>query len=257
MATTTVLVTAKARKLAQDAGPGNTATGVQLLLTDPGDYDEAVAQAVRIYSQDRQNRRVVNVTAPSAGFRLVVGGTGALAGLTGLDAWADGESALLEVYRQWAVTKQNQQPMDVNTWRLVRDPGDVIVLELLEESVAAGEVVRLVFTAPHALTASAVTSTVPDAHEAALAMLGASLILQLAANKAVQNTGNTGLPNDVVDRRSQSDMFRSRAKELRDGYNTLIGKGAKGDLQPASAVGDLDVSGALPWGLLWHSRGSR
>lgn len=112
-------------------------------------------------------------------------------------------------------------------------------------------------TAPAANTAGG-ANTVLDGDGDAFAILAASVILELAAVKAVQNTGNTGLPNDVVDRRNQSDIFRSRSKELREMYRAMIGTltGAEG---PGAASGwkDLDVPVLYPVGALWHTTNRR
>lgn len=366
------------KQLAQDAGPGTGPTGVQLLLADPDDYNLAVLQALRVYATDRPNLVVVDVTKVAAGFRIVLAGTGAQAELVGANAWQDGDSALDAVIRQWSAASQALQPLDPNTYRVNREPGGLIVLELLEDSAAAGEVLRLAFTARHTLTESpnAVTAsaapavalaapaapgnvdngahtwaytwvtaqgestpsptaaltvvdktvngqvkvtipsgldqgatsakvyrtvtggggnlklvgtlaggaggiftdnladgslgadapstntagganTPPEGHAEALAALAGSMMLQMAANKAVQNTGNTGLPNDVVDRRSQSDQFSSRAKTLRDQYNILVGKSSGDTLKGASAVKDLDVGASSGLGFLWHQRRNR
>lgn len=369
------------KQMAQDAGPGTGPVGVQLLLTDPDDYNMAVLQALRIYGTDRPNQVVVAVTMPAAGFRIVLAGTGAASELAGAAAWQDGDSVLDFVIRNWADTEQAQQPLDANTYRVKREPGNRIVLELLEESMAAGEVVLLAFSARHSVTESPNTVAAPAAapavqllapatggnvdngshayrytwvtaqgettpsasasvtvvdksvdgqvqvtipaadvgqgvtgakvyrqvagstgnfllvgsmtatdgggvfvdnvadaslgavapttntaggantpmegHAEALGALVGSQILLMAAIKAVQNTGNTGLPNDVVDRRSQSDIFNSRAKSLREQYNLLVGKAATADMRPASAIKDLDVDGSSGLGLLWHSRRNR
>lgn len=378
MAISRYSIRAAAKQMAQDAGPGTGPTGVQLLLTDPEDYNLAVLQALRIYATDRPNVVVVDVTMAAAGFRLVLAGTGAAAELTGAAAWQDGDSVLQSIIRAWVATTQGLVPEDPNVYRVNREPNSTIVLELITDTFAAGEVVRLAFTARHTLTespnsvtASAApavalaspaapgnvddgahtwaytfvtaqgettpsptagltvvdktvngqvvvtipsgldqgatsakvyrtvaggggslklvgtqaggsggaftdnvadaslganapatntaggTNTPPEGHAEALQTLAASMILQLAANKAVQNTGNTGLPNDVVDRRSQSDIFASRAKALREQYNLLVGKGTTADLRPGSAVKDLDVDGATGLGLLWHQKRNR
>lgn len=371
----------KGKALAQDPGPGTSAIGVQLLLSDPSDHDTAILQALELYRVDRPNVRVVDQVIAAAGFRQVLAGTGALSGLAGLDAWVDGISQLQAVYAPWDATVQGAEPIDANVWRLVRDPGPKVVLELLDRSVAIGDTVRLVFTGRHTLTeapntvdapsaptgtliatAGSVTNgthsykatyvtaqgettpsgasnvvtvvdnsiggrvsvvvpltetagitavrlyrtvagdtgdykrvgefavsayssngvtcldtvadgslgviapttntagglnTVLDADEDALAALTASLILQIAAIRAVQNTGNTGLPNDIVDRRTQSDIFRSRAKEMRELYNTLVGKGSAADLAGASATRDLDVPAKAGVPRLWQLAGAR
>jgi hypothetical protein len=372
-----------AKALAQDAGPGASSTGVQLLFTDPDDYNLIVIQALRLFGRDRAHVRVVDHTVAAAGFRFVLAGAGALAPLTGLDAFALGASQVREVYLPWDVTAQNQEPLDENVWRVVHDPGPSAVLELRDRSAAVGQGLRLVFTAPHQLTEAPNTVTAPtvaptaavstqgpgnvtagphsyvytwvtaqgettpspasaavnvttpgtqgqvavtiqasadpgvtavriyrtvagdsgsrrlvleqrigtpaaygvtlldnvadgtlgavapsvhtaggrntvfDADEDALAMLTASLILEGAAVKAAQNTGNTGLPSDIVDRRTQSDIFRSRAKELRDLYASMVGAGSKADLAPASGTRDLDVPDRFGFGRLWHTTGVR
>lgn len=373
-----------AKALAQDAGPGTSAAGVQLLFSDPGDYNLVLLQALRLFSKDRPNARVVDHAVTAAGFRFALSGAGALASLTGVNAWALGASQLLQVFLPWDVTAQGAGPLDENVWRVSQDPGPTAVLELLDRSAAVGDLLRLVFTAPHTLseapntvaaptaaptavvgtagpgnvtagahsyvytwvtahgettpspastplTVSAPgtegtvvvtvqqsadpgvtavrvyrtiagdtgsrllvgefaigapvnvgitvidnvadgslgaaapstntaggTNTVFDADEDALAVLAASLILQEAAVKSAQNTGNSGLPNDIVDRRTQSDIFRSRAKELRETYASMLGLGAnRAELGPASAVRDLDMPERYGLGRLWHGTGVR
>lgn len=107
--------------------------------------------------------------------------------------------------------------------------------------------------APSANTAGGL-NTVDDDDEAKLTLLVAYFILQLAANKATQNTGNTNLPNDIVDRRAQADIFRSRAKELRDEYNSLAGHGGDDEIGPHSGFADLDTEFSDRRGFLWHDR---
>lgn len=239
----------RARQLAQD-GPGNTATSVNLLLTDPGDYNEAITQALRLFEKDRPNVRVVDQVLAASGFRQVLYGTGAMSGLTGLNAWVPDVSVLQAVYYPWLVTSQGQNPVDNEDSRIVLDPGDIWILEFLTTTVTAGQTLRLQFTSRHALTDADATTTVRTTDLDALTTLTGSLVLTIAAVKAAQNTGNTGLPNDIVDRRTQSDVFSSRAKQLRDLYATMVGKGGQADLAAMSATKDLDTVATNPWGYL-------
>lgn len=254
MALTQVSVRDAAKALAQSGVTSG--LGISVLLSEPGDYNLAITQALKTLDLDRPNRRLKDVTVSTAGFRFVLSGTGAVLPTTGLDQWIDGQSDLEGVYLPYDVTVQAQEPLDENAWRLVEFPDGTrpgLAIELLEVSAAVGNVLRFVYRAPHVLHATDATlSTVRAADEQALVTIAAAWTLQMAANKAVQNTGNTGLPNDVVDRRSQSDIFRSRAKELRDLYATFVGKGSGQDLKGASAIKDLDVLPSHRSGFLWH-----
>lgn len=362
-----------AKQIAQNT-PVTGALGVNLLLTDPDDFNAAVLQALQVFDTDRPNQRTVDHTLAAGGFRVVLKGSGALAELTGADAWP-GLRRPTNVWYPWDVTSQGAEPLDPNNYRVVQDPGPLTVLEFLVDTLTIGQVLRLQFERPHSLTEAPNTVAAPTAPTAALAspaapgnvtdglhswkvtyvtangettpsaasgqvtvadqatngqvtitipvspdygvtarkvyrtvagdagsyllvgtvanntattftdnvadgslgaaapsantagganspddddeqklhLLAASFILQLAANKAVQNTGNTNLPNDVVDRRTQSDIYRSRAKELRDIYNGLVGRGKDaGDIGGHSAFGDLDTDFSDGRGFLWH-----
>lgn len=380
--TSRYLVREAAIDLAQDSSPGTDATGVQLLLNYPGDYNLAITNALRIFRRDVPNIRVVDQVLAASGFRLVLYGSGALSGLTGTDAWVPGVSVITALWYPWRATVQDLRPLDSETYRVVRDPGDKWVLELLDRTAQAADTLRLQFTSQYALTespdavtdpaaaptaalaspaapgnvdngthtytfawvtaqgytlpspASAVVTvadrtvngqvavvvpaaeadqgvtaariyrtvagdtgtrklvgtltatdgggtftdnvadaslgadvpaentahganTVSTADGEALAMLTASLVLELAAVKAVQNTGNSGLPNDIVDRRSQAMEFSSRAKRLREIYGSLIGRSTKAEVDPASGYRDLDVQSASGMGFIWHPTNRR
>lgn len=371
-------VRAKARQVAQDYAPAGATRVESLLAAD--DYTLAVAIALRQFSADVPNLRVVDATIATASFRQVLAGTGALAALTSPDAWSPAQSELRRLWCPFDATVQGLDENDPNSYRILPAPGKLIVLELLDRTPAVGDVLRLEFTRPHALTeapdnvaapvaaptvalagdgagvitagthvyayayrtaegrttvsdrsvplsvatpgsdgqanitvaasgdygttaidiyrteadddagdlkyvgsidpdvtvfrdnvadgslgeAAPTTNTaggsnsVADDDEPALVLLAASEMLTMAANRAVRNTGNTNLPGDVVDRRSQSDQYRSRARELRERYQGLVGGGGDG-LRPASAIVDLDVEPSAPvaGGFLWHDRARR
>lgn len=355
--------------VAQDAVTSD--PSVQLLLTSPGDYSEAIDQTIRNYELDRPNQRVVHHTIATAAFRYVLFGAGAISSLDGLDAWAHRFSVLMKVWTPYDTAVQSRQPLDDNNWQVIDEPGPMVVLELLSTSGVIGEILRLEFSRPHTLTdeadtvakpsapvgalvspavagdvddgthsfratyvtgsgeteksdtsnvvtvadksvngkarvtvenspdagvlskniymteagnagddklAGAIpnnattgitinvadsalgavaptantaggTNTIPDVHQNAITMLGASFILQMAATRAVQNMGSTGLPNDVVDRRSPADVMRSLAKELRASYDNIMGKG---EVRGTSAWLDMDIGTSHRKGMLWH-----
>lgn len=361
-----------AKAVAQNT-PTTGSLGVNLLLTDPDDFNAAIRQALKVFESDRPNQRVVDSVLAASGFRVVLKGDGALAELVDADAWP-GLNLPVAVFYPWDVTSQGQEPMDPNWYRITKDPGSKTILEFTGDTLTAGDTLRLVFNRPHqlseapaavvnpaaaptvALASPAVagnvdngthtyvftwttadgetaaspasdvvtvadktvngkvtvtvpasddygvtgakvyrtiagntgskklvgslatnggtftdnvadadlgaaapaandaggTNTVDDEDEELLTTLVASFILQMAANKAAQNTGNTNLPNDVVDRRSQSDVYRSRAKELRAEYDALVGRGGSDTVAGHSAFGDLDTAFSDGRGFLWH-----
>src|SRR5436189_5649341 len=76
MSVTRATVRAAAKQLIQDAvGSG---TGTPLLVTDPGDYNAAIAQALRMFDGDVPNKRIAHVTLATAAFRFALAGTGAI-----------------------------------------------------------------------------------------------------------------------------------------------------------------------------------
>lgn len=353
-----------AKQVAQDNSADN-ATGLKLLLTDPGDYNEAIRQAVAIFSRDKPNLRVFDYTVTATGFRFQLtgsssilptnqaapsGATAALAGagagnvddgdhtyrvsyikdaageqetqagaptttvtvadkttdgqvnvqlpalpagfagwkvyrtaaddldgdhllvgtqLSGAgttfvdnvadanlgaaalelssqidpDAWVPGQSSLSAIYWPYDDASQAQGTIDQNSYRTRQVPGGDWALEFLFDRPAANDVIRLEYTNPHVLDEqnSPSRTTILEGDTEAIILLSASVILELAAVKAAQNTGNTSLPSDVVDRRSQSDVFRSRSKELLAWYQQLVGKGTSENLKGASAFLDLDT----------------
>jgi hypothetical protein len=246
-------VVTAAKRLAQTPQ----AAGVKILLQDPDDYYLAVDQATAQLGRDKPNRTVQDLVLAASTYRIPLGGPGGL--VTG---WVDGVSYVTDVWSPF-LNVQDEVPNDPNTWRLAAGPGGVTNLELLDHTAQAGSTVRVGIVLPWAVTDVAGTTTILAGHQRAFEALAAYYVLTMAANLAVQNTGASGLPNDIVDRRTQSDIFRSRAKDLLGIYGSLIGipgagtDKANGSVAPASATKDLDVPAGNPWGFLWHGAGTR
>lgn len=249
MSTTQKAVIEAAKSLAQD--PSNVP-----LLAQTQDYTVALNVALKVFDSDVANLRIVHHVVSSATFRFVLSGSGALAELTGLNAWVDGRSAIQKVWHPYSIAVQAQAPLDPNTYRVIDEPG-LIILELLELTPNNGTI-RLEFTRPHAVHATDAAQTSVKAGDVeALQTIVAVKILELFAVRALQNTGSTGIPTDVVDRRSQSDQAASRCKQLMETYKALVGRRDKADLAPASSTKDLDVDISHVYGPLWHFKGMR
>lgn len=235
------LITA-AKQVAQDAS-------ATALLLASGDYDRAVDMALPTFDADRPNKRVIHHTVAASAFRFVLSGTGALAGLTGLNAWVPGRSFVRSVWWPYDTTVQGQAPLESDEWRVLDEPS-LIILELLT-STPASDVLRLEFTSPHVVASDAAQTSVLLADVSALKVLVGAQIMELYAARAVQNTGSTGLSSDVVDRRSQADSARGVAKSLMARYASMVGRRPASEMGPLSAIGDMDVEFASPLGPIW------
>jgi hypothetical protein len=243
---TRAAVTTAAKSIAQD--PGGT---TKLLLTD-GDYDLAIDQAIEHFRADRPNLRVVHHTVTVAAFRFVLLGAGFLAGLAGLDAWIDGASQLRDVFTGYRTDTPDNLPLERNNWRVRREPGPLVVLELLDGNATVADVLRLEFTAPHTIHASSAASTSLLAGDVrAFEILDAAKICEMTARRYVQNTGTSTFQNETVDRRSQSDIMAARAKDLLKQYGEIVGK-ASGEVAGAAATRKMEIATTHRRGRLWQ-----
>lgn len=179
-------------------------------------------------------------------------------GIAGLDAWvidgSDLDTVWLPYYGGTSPTglTQGQTPLDDNGWRVIAEPSSLILLELQDFAGSVGQVLRLEYSTPHVIDEnSAAYTSITMKWIEAFQTLVAGLLLRMVANRFLQNTGSTGLPSDVVDRRSQSDQAASRAKEYLATYADLVGGGDKARGASSGFV-DLDTTTSHNRGSLWH-----
>lgn len=249
MATTRTAVKDAAKLLAQDQ------TGLPLLDQDAA-YDKVLDQAIERLSRDRPRTWVLDLVVATAGFRFVLAGSGSVMPSSGLDVWVDGKSFLVDVYAPFDDTVQGVLPNDPETWRVVEGPSATTVLELLDRSMAVDDVLRLVYAGPYQVGASAAATSVRAGLVEALTTVTAAILCEEAAIRYAQNTGNVNLGNDVADRRTQSDVMKSRSKDLWARYFSMMGIDPKADgsigLAGASGFKDLDVPTGHGLPSLWH-----
>lgn len=116
----------------------------------------------------------------------------------------------------------------------------------LLNAVPAGEVLRVGFTAPHVLTASPDTCTIPAGHFEAVACWAAALLCDQLAAAYADNTDPT-IAVDRVDYTSPSRTWAGRAKAYRERYAQLVGvtglaQGERATTAPACAEADLALA---------------
>lgn len=228
MAETSSQILTAAKVLAQDSG-------TPALLAGATDYDKAVDNARLEFGGDRPNKRIVHYTVVAAASRFVLAGTGAI--LSGLDEWVSKRSRMEAVWCPYDTTNRDREPLSDEDWRVFEEP-TVTALEL-QVQAAVNDVLRLEFVVPHEIDIKdpALTTIVED-DLPALHLLTAAYILEMYAARSLQNTGNTGLMSDVVDRRTPLDQARSMAKDYRARYATLVGRSdSTAESRPLSSIG--------------------
>lgn len=238
-------LTTNAKQIAQDPSSGAT------ILLASGDYDRAIDQALELFRTDRPNVRVYHYTVAASAFRFVLAGTGLILPSSGLDRWVDGASDLLKVWHPYDTTAMDNQPLDGNDWAVVREPGPLVVLILRDYRPSSG-VLRLEYRTPHEVHATdSAQSSILAGDVKALELLTAVKLCEMAATRYAQNTGSSAFQSESVDRRTQSDIMASRAKDLMKSYNAIVGKGGGGEVAGAAAVKKLEIQPTHGRGRLW------
>lgn len=198
---------------------------------------DAIAQARAEYEQSFPLEKVVQVAGAGA-FDYLVSANFA--------GYVDGWSNFLQIVYPYDATDQILEGLDAEDYGLVRLPAG-LYLRFMRATPAAGENFLAWYTAQHTLTAA--TSTIPPAHDDALAELAASYCCEKLASIYAQSIDAT-LQADTVDRRGVVDYYRSLAKDLRKTFEAMAA------VSPPSraglAVADLNPSFSGGERLLFH-----
>lgn len=125
------------------------------------------------------------------------------------------------------------------------------------------ETIRLSYAAKYSFTGTPSVTDVPPAHFEAVSQLGAHYVCTALAAGYGQNI-DSGHAFDITDRRSQSDIYASRAKGFLNAYAALLGialaEEGGGDTAtvPAMTIGDMDRGTYSERGaFLFHNRRKR
>lgn len=208
---------------------------VALLIRDAANKDlpapeiltVGIRPAIAQYTIDRP--RLVTVELAGAGSAYLDLPAGWLSGFSRLDA---------------VEHPARQNPpllLDGRSYRVVRDPSDVSVEQiLLDRSVATGEYTRLTFTAPWPVPTSDAADDPIDsvAFEAVTALAASFCETSLASEAARSRSG--ALPTDFTDGRERARNLSDAAKTHRAVYNAFLGivTDFEGDLEPSVSVND-------------------
>lgn len=218
------------------APPGGTGCTLEILsVMSLESYDRHIAAALSRYSKHRPGSDVADITGDGThDYDLP-------------DAWVDEFSSIVSI--EYPIGEVPESLMDEDDYKIYRT-ADAKQIRLLSDAPAVTESFRVTFTVPRGAT------TVPDGDVDALSMLAASFCLEELANAFAQ-TGDSTINADVVNYRSKSSEFSSRAKRLLQLYKEHMGL-KDNDTVPAAAV-IRDVDQKYPGGLdrLTHPRRAR
>lgn len=195
--------------------------------------DAAITAAVAQYSADAPRQVPVDQTATAAGNALALP-----------DGWID-DSVLVSA--EFPVGQWPPSMLDASDTQIYATP-DARQLRLPVQ-LAIGDTVRVTYTAAHLLDAD--DDTIPARHANAVASYAASLLCgQLASYYAGESEST--ISADTVDRKTKSDRWRARARDLLAAYVAAVGVKPSDRKQGASAFKKLRRTDSLGNRRLFH-----
>lgn len=195
--------------------------------------DTAIANAVAQYSADAPRRVVVDAAVDSDG------------NLPLPADWTDDVSKLLDA--EYPIGQR--PPVFIPDELITPYASPTGTVLMLLGDLAAGETVRMTFTAPHLLDGA--HDTLPPTHRRAVASLAAAeLCGQLAAQYS--NEGAPTIGADIVDHKGKSDRWRARARDLLADYQRIVGSAPSNRTKPASVDVAVERTDSLGRPRLFH-----
>lgn len=208
---------------------------------------EAVREALMEYSRDRPRVVVEDVTGDGGQFYEI--GTG-----EALVEWDDEFSVVLAIDYPAATVADDDEPewLEAEDWAVYR-VGTTRYLYFPNHSPSAAETARVWYATVYEFDANNETDA-PAVNFDAICTLAGGICCEWLAIRYGQH-GDSTIAADVVNHRSKSDIYASRARELRKRYAELLGRGE--DLEAAAFVGDVDMGWAVGRDFLFHGRRGR
>lgn len=195
--------------------------------------DAAIAAAVLRYSADFPRPVMVDMAAPGGNeLPLPMG-------------WRD-DSRLTSIETPVDLDPPSELNLGDVRFR-VRPDGLALRLPV---ALQPGDIVRIGYTAPHAVTEF--DSTLPQRHQYPVACFAASILCgQLASYYATE--GAPTIQADSADHQGKTERYRARARDLASQYATLLGVSER-KVVAASATTNMHGRDSLGGRRLFHSR---
>jgi len=224
-------------------------TGISTDEMSTATRQEAVREAVREYGRDKPRVMVEDVSG-DGGQYYQLGSSGVLT------SWANDFSQILAVDYPAADVDDDEEPefLEDEDFTVYRVAGSTRYLYFPNHAPASGEAARVWYTTYYEFDSSNETETPTGDFDAICTLAGAICCEWLAVRYGQHSDSTIGA--DVVNRRNKSDVYASRAKDLRRRYmQELLGQGGE---QPAAAfVGDIDMGWGFERDFLFHRRRQR
>lgn len=206
-------ITAVRRRIADNA--------TTKLLPDE-EVDEAIQSAVAEYARHRPDQLTEDVTGDGTSFYPLDGGSAVLA------SWVEGFSVVRRVEYPAAAVSASHSPtfLDVDAdVTIYRDATPLTYLWLTRHRPSATETVRVTYTSPRVLTASADTIEAED--KDALYALATSYALLILGSKMAGTTAKA-IGANAVDYAGAQGRYKAMADAWRERYEAHMGLGGGG-----------------------------
>lgn len=202
----------------------------------PDDVEVFLRQAVLIYSKDRPQRKICELTGDGSAFDFAVPAD-----------WVE-EFSSINGDIQYPVNDaiQNIPTVDRNDWQFIRKLVTGVTTLFIRFTTfipQSGKKARFEYVTQHTLSADD-TNTIKDGDMEAVVALAASLCYWALASRFAQSSDST-ISADVIDYSRKSDTYSTLAKEKLNMYRSMMGLGAESKNKSAASVGvvvkDLDM----------------
>jgi hypothetical protein len=208
----------------------------------PDDKERLLSQAVVIFSKDKPNTKVHEITGDGSAYDFAMPSD-----------WVDGVSYITGEIEYPADEYQDPVYLEKVDWMFFRKlvtvltvTSTVTYLRFRSFTPALSKKARFEYALPHTVSDS--ENTISNADIEAVVTLTAALCFWALAAKFTQTT-DPSIEADVIDYQRKSDTYSQLAKEKISIYNSMMGLGeeSKGNAPASAGVAIKDLDIAFSW----------
>jgi len=202
-------------------------------MLQPDDKSRLLLQAVRIYSKDKPQKLIHEITGDGSTYLFSLP-----------SSWVEGTSTIIGKIEYPADDYQEPQYIENDNWIFFKKLVTTVTtkyIRFVSFTPQSGKVARFEYTVPHTLDDT--TNTIDDNDIEAVIALASAICFWALAAKFAQST-DSSIDADVIDYTRKTDLYKDLAKEKAALYNSLMGLGseAKGNTAAGVQIKDLDIA---------------